>query len=114
MYGPFADSTVYSVLPAVMKHSAVCFALFTGSSIVRTWMRNLYFVRAEPAAELLSLVRYTVSELRVQRLSFMYLQNMNYGDTEYERIKEVMGQMKYELNSVFSLKVSLNVPADDA
>ncbi|KAH9600906.1 Adenylyl cyclase class-3/4/guanylyl cyclase [Trypanosoma melophagium] len=114
LYGPFGDSTVYSVVSALVRHEAVSFGLFTGSSIVRTWSRNLYFVRAEPGAELLALVRYTVSELRVQRISFMYLQNINYGDTEFQRMKEVMGQMNYELNSVFTLKVSMNKPADGA
>ncbi|RNE97249.1 receptor-type adenlyate cyclase [Trypanosoma conorhini] len=84
----------------------------TGSSVVRGWNSNLYFLRAGPAAELLALLRYAVTQLRVLRLGFMYLQGDFYGRTEYEQAQDVMSKMGYEFCGVFTVKTASSGEAD--
>ncbi|RNE97017.1 esag4, partial [Trypanosoma conorhini] len=111
--GVIGDTTFLHTLPAVMRNSLVSFAPFTGSSVVREWNPNVYFVRADPAAELLALLRYAVAELRVLRLGFMYLQGVSFGDREYEQAQHVMSRMGYALSGVFTVKSSVLGGADD-
>ncbi|KEG05292.1 adenylyl cyclase, partial [Trypanosoma grayi] len=72
--GPVGDEMLLKALPALRSSGLISFAPITGSSQVRGWNPNLYFLRPEPAAELLALIRYAVNQLRVLRLGFMYLQ----------------------------------------
>ncbi|RNF06257.1 receptor-type adenylate cyclase, partial [Trypanosoma conorhini] len=54
----FGYASVMKVLPVLPRYGLVSFAPFTGSSVVRGWSPNVYFVRATPTAELLALLRY--------------------------------------------------------
>ncbi|ORC86665.1 putative receptor-type adenylate cyclase, partial [Trypanosoma theileri] len=102
------------VMPAIESHGVVAFAPFTGSSAVRKWSPNVYFTRAERAAEVLALVRYIVNYLLLNRVGFMYLQGVSFGDQSYEQVLRLMSSMGYALSGVFTLKSSLSEPADDA
>ncbi|KAF8295698.1 putative receptor-type adenylate cyclase [Trypanosoma cruzi] len=68
---------------------------------------NFYFLRAEPAAELLALLATPLAHLRVRRLGFMYLQGVSFGDREYAQAQRVMSRMGYELSGVFSVESSV-------
>ncbi|RNE96413.1 adenylyl cyclase, partial [Trypanosoma conorhini] len=102
----FGDASVMEVRSILDDNGLVSFAPFTGSSAVRGWDSNLYFVRASPAAELLTLLRYAVAQLRVLRLGFMYLQGVLLGEEEYEQAKRVMSAMGYEFCGVFTVNSS--------
>ncbi|EKF27103.1 receptor-type adenylate cyclase, putative, partial [Trypanosoma cruzi marinkellei] len=105
--GVIGDTTVANSLPVIMRHGLVSFSPFTSSSLVRGWNPNLYFLRAEPAAELLALLRYALAHLRVRRLGFMYLQGGYFSDREYAQAQRVMLGMGYELSGVFSVEGSV-------
>ncbi|KEG06936.1 receptor-type adenylate cyclase [Trypanosoma grayi] len=111
--GRIGDEALHHLLPALEEHNLVSFAPLTGSSMVRNWNPHLYFVRADPAAELLALLRYAVNELRMWRLGFMYLQNVSFGDSEYTHATELLDDIDYELCCVFALESSLTGSADD-
>ncbi|KEG06740.1 receptor-type adenylate cyclase, partial [Trypanosoma grayi] len=110
----FGDGYLQKALPSLEKHNVVSFAPFTGSHRARGWNRFLYFVRGEPAAELLALIRYTVNFLRVRRLGFMYLKGVSFGDDEYAQTTRVIRMMGYTLCGVFTLNSSLKTPNEDA
>ncbi|ORC86661.1 receptor-type adenylate cyclase, partial [Trypanosoma theileri] len=112
--GPFGDAPLSYAMSAIKKHNLVAFGPLTISSNVRTWDPNLYFVRPDPGAELLAMVRHAIGSLRVRRLGFMYLQGVAYGDLEYVQLLNVLSKIGYELSSVFTVKSSLTVPAEDA
>ncbi|KEG05774.1 putative receptor-type adenylate cyclase, partial [Trypanosoma grayi] len=112
--GPTDDEPLMKALPALKKHKLVSFAPITGSSQVRGWNSSLYFLRPEPAAELLALIRFAVTHLRVHRLGFMYLQGIFFGDTEFNEAKRVLLQIGYKLCGVFTLNGSYTGSADDA
>ncbi|EKF26495.1 receptor-type adenylate cyclase, putative [Trypanosoma cruzi marinkellei] len=96
------DSSIYAVVghcggdlllnikDVLAARNVVAFDPFSGSSLVRGWNPNLYFLRADPAAELLALLRYALAHLRVRRLGFMYLQGVSFGDREYAQAQRVM------------------------
>ncbi|RNE97679.1 receptor-type adenylate cyclase, partial [Trypanosoma conorhini] len=109
----FGDAPVKKVLPVLPRYGLVSFAPFTGSTLVRGWNPNVYFVRADPATELLALLRYAVAELRVLRLGFMYLQGVSFGDREYEQAQSVMSAMGYALSGVFTVKRAAQGGADN-
>ncbi|RNE97225.1 esag4, partial [Trypanosoma rangeli] len=104
----FGDTYLKAVLPVLSRFDLVSFAPFTGSSAVRGWNPNVYFVRANPVAELLALLRYAVTQLRVLRLGFMYLQGGFFGDNEYEQAQRVMSEMGYTFCGVFSVTLLLS------
>ncbi|AAZ11180.1 receptor-type adenylate cyclase GRESAG 4, putative [Trypanosoma brucei brucei TREU927] len=112
--GPLSDSDTLSVLPSLEEEDLVAFAPFTGSDAVRGWSANAYFLHVSPAAELLALLRYAVSQLHLLRIGFMYLQNVHFGDSEYELAVELMSQMGRSLCGVFTLESSFDGEADDA
>ncbi|ORC83523.1 putative receptor-type adenylate cyclase, partial [Trypanosoma theileri] len=111
--GIFGDVALQHVLPAIESHGVVAFAPFTGSSTLRKWNPHLYFTRAEPASELLALIRYAMNSLWVHRLGFMYLQNVSYGDLEFNHAREIIFTLGQNISGVFTVKSSLSEPADD-
>ncbi|EAN78976.1 expression site-associated gene 4 (ESAG4) protein, putative [Trypanosoma brucei brucei TREU927] len=113
VYGPLGDIVTYLALPILMKHNVVAFSPMTGSTFIRQWNPYLYFLRADPAAETLALIRYALCQLRVLRLGFMYLQGVHYGDEEYALTVNVMSQMGYELHGVFTVMSPDGEPAPD-
>ncbi|CCD15924.1 unnamed protein product, partial [Trypanosoma congolense IL3000] len=96
------DDKIMRSLPILKQENLVAFAPITGSSAVRGWNPNLYFIRASPAAELLALVHLSVSHLRLQRLGFAYFQGMFYGDEEHFLILKLMSHMGLQLCGVFT------------
>ncbi|CBH18804.1 expression site-associated gene (ESAG) protein,putative [Trypanosoma brucei gambiense DAL972] len=113
VYGPLGDKSVIYSIPYLVNHSVVALGLMTGSGEVRRWNPYLYFLRADPAAETLALIRYALCQLRVLRLGFMYLQGVHYGDEEYALTVNVMSQMGYELHGVFTVMSPDGEPAPD-
>ncbi|KEG06170.1 putative receptor-type adenylate cyclase, partial [Trypanosoma grayi] len=111
--GPIGAEPLHYSLPALKKHNLVSFAPFSGSSEFRTWNPHLYFVRTDPAAELLALLRYAVDKLRMLRLGFMYLQNMMFGDSEYAHATELLDAIDYKFCGVFTVESSVTGSADD-
>ncbi|PWV12899.1 putative receptor-type adenylate cyclase [Trypanosoma cruzi] len=91
-----------------MRHGLALFAPFTGSSLVRGRNPKFYFLRADPAAELLALLRYALVHLRVRRLGFIYMEGEYFGGTEYELAERAISGMGYELSDVFSVESSVN------
>nr|AEL79573.1 esag4 [Trypanosoma evansi] len=114
VYGPLGDQSVMHSIPHLMNHSVVAFGLMTGSTFIRQWNQYLYFLRADPAAETLVLIRYALCQLRVLRLGFMYLQGVHYGEEEYALTVDVMSRMGYELHGVFTVMSPDGEPAPDA
>ncbi|RNC55919.1 receptor-type adenylate cyclase b, partial [Trypanosoma cruzi] len=110
----FGDTLLRNYLPVITNRKIVSFAPFTGSTLVRQWNQHLYFVRADPLAELFALIRYALSQLRVRRLGFMYLEDVSFGDEEYEATKNVMTRFGYNLSGVFAVKSSLAHEAENS
>ncbi|RNF01263.1 receptor-type adenylate cyclase [Trypanosoma rangeli] len=81
----FGDTYLRAVLPLLRRFDLVAFAPLTAPSAVRGWNPNVYFLRVDPVAELLALVRYAVTELRVLRLGFMYVRGVFFGHRECEQ-----------------------------
>ncbi|KAH8609265.1 Adenylate and Guanylate cyclase catalytic domain [Trypanosoma vivax] len=112
-YGPMGDAQTVKMRSVLKELDVVGFAPFTGSTEVRGWNPHLYFLRPAPAAELATLIRYALAYLRVQRLGFMYLRGVSYGEKEYDLAVEWLAQMDYKLCCVFSVSSSLENPVDD-
>ncbi|RNE95694.1 receptor-type adenylate cyclase [Trypanosoma conorhini] len=102
--GQFGDTPVMKVLSVLPRYDLVAFAPFTRSGAVRGWNRHVYFVRVSPGAEMLTLLRYAVIQLRVLRLGLMYSQGAHFGDSEYEQAQRVMSAMGYKFCGVFTVK----------
>ncbi|CBH10698.1 receptor-type adenylate cyclase GRESAG 4,putative [Trypanosoma brucei gambiense DAL972] len=105
VFGPLTDIETLHALPLLKREDLVAFAPSTGSSIVRGWNPNIYFIRASPTAELIALVRHAVSQLRLLRIGFMYLQNASFGDSEYKHAVELFSHMGRELCGVFTKNI---------
>ncbi|KAF5221423.1 hypothetical protein ECC02_005484 [Trypanosoma cruzi] len=105
--GAIGDTMFANSLTVTMRHGLVLFAPFTGSSLVRGWKPKFYFLRADPAAELLALLCYALAHLRVRRLGFMYMEGEYFGGIEYELAERSMSGMGYELSGVFSVEGSV-------
>nr|CAA09919.2 adenylyl cyclase [Trypanosoma cruzi] len=95
------------VLPLLKKYDLVSFAPFTGSSLLSGWNPNLYLVRAEPAAELLALLRHALANMHVIRVGFMYLQGVSFGDGEYAQAQRMMSERNLTFSGVFSVESSV-------
>ncbi|PBJ69664.1 receptor-type adenylate cyclase [Trypanosoma cruzi cruzi] len=108
------DTTLQYYLPVITNRKIVSFAPFTGSTLVRQWNQHLYFVRADPLAELFALIRYALAQLRVRRLGFMYLEGVSFGDEEYDETKKLMTRFGYNLSGVFAVKSSLTHEAENS
>ncbi|PBJ72393.1 receptor-type adenylate cyclase [Trypanosoma cruzi cruzi] len=108
------DATLHYYLTVIRNREIVSFAPFTGSTVIRGWDPYLYFVRADPLAELFTLIRYALTFLRVRRLGFMYLEGVFFGDYEYEATKNVMTRFGYNLSGVFAVKSSLTHEAESS
>ncbi|EKF26361.1 receptor-type adenlyate cyclase, putative, partial [Trypanosoma cruzi marinkellei] len=106
LVGKQSHEFIQLVLPLLEKYDLVSFVPFTGSSVLRGWYPNLYLVRAEPAAELLALVRYALVKLRVLQLGFMYLQGVNFGDSEYAEAQRVLSKSNLTFSGVFTVDSS--------
>ncbi|RHW71110.1 hypothetical protein DPX39_080053900 [Trypanosoma brucei equiperdum] len=111
--GPVGDETTLHLTSELEKFGIVAFSPFTGSSDVRVWKKSLYFLTASPIAQVLALIRYAVSQLRLQRLGFMYLKGVFYGDKEYKLTLKVMSIMGRKLCGVFELDSSTDGRASD-
>ncbi|EKG04301.1 receptor-type adenylate cyclase, putative, partial [Trypanosoma cruzi] len=108
------DKNLQYYLPVIRNREIVSFAPFTGSTVIRGWDPYLYFVRADPLAELFTLIRYALTFLRVRRLGFMYLEGVSFGDEEYEATKNVMTRFGYNLSGVFAVKSYLTHEAESS
>ncbi|CCD18280.1 receptor-type adenylate cyclase GRESAG 4, putative, (fragment), partial [Trypanosoma vivax Y486] len=114
VFGPMGDVYTIETLSLLSKHNVVALSPFTGSSTVRGWNPYLYFLRTEPAAELASLVRYALTQLRVRRLGFMYLRGVSFGDREYELAVKWLLWMGLDLCGVFSVKTTLYTASENS
>ncbi|RNE97081.1 receptor-type adenylate cyclase [Trypanosoma rangeli] len=76
LVGHCGDQLLQNVKDVLAEHDVVAFAPFTGSGVVRGWNPNVYFLRADPATELLALLRFAVARLRVLRMGFTYPRNI--------------------------------------
>ncbi|CCD17047.1 unnamed protein product [Trypanosoma congolense IL3000] len=100
--GPLSNPSVTRSRELLRKEGLVAFGPVAGSSAVRGWDPNIYFIQTSPAAELLALLRYAVSRLRLRRLGFMYLQGTSFGDGDYKQAVELMSHMGLQLCGVFT------------
>ncbi|CCD19643.1 hypothetical protein, conserved, partial [Trypanosoma vivax Y486] len=112
--GPFGDSNVIEAIPILRRHRIVAFSPYTGSGAVRGWNPNLYFLTADPTGEVIALIRYSLTQLRVKRLGFMYLKGLDFGDKEYVKAVSLMSQMGFQFSSVFALNSSLRQQANNS
>ncbi|AAZ10966.1 receptor-type adenylate cyclase GRESAG 4, putative [Trypanosoma brucei brucei TREU927] len=101
--GPVGDGQALASLPLLERENLVGFAPSTGSNAMRGWNPHVYFLSASPNAELLTLVRYAVSQLRLLRIGFMYLRGISFGDTEYKMTTSLMSSVGRELCGVFTV-----------
>ncbi|XP_018644076.1 receptor-type adenylate cyclase, putative [Schistosoma mansoni] len=112
--GPLNDADALSFMPLLKQENLVTLGPYTGSNSVRGWNPNLYFLFVSPVAELLTLLRFAVTQLRLRRIGFMYLQNVSFGDNEYLLAVELMSHMGRELCGVFTVKSSVTGEADSS
>ncbi|AAZ11035.1 receptor-type adenylate cyclase GRESAG 4, putative [Trypanosoma brucei brucei TREU927] len=112
--GPVGDKNTLGLLKYFKEKNVTSFSPFTGSSKVRSWNPNLYFLTASPAAEMLALLRYAITQLRLHRLGFMYLKDVSYGDDEYKLAVELTTRMDRKLCGVFALKSQIGKESDDS
>ncbi|AAZ11036.1 receptor-type adenylate cyclase GRESAG 4, putative [Trypanosoma brucei brucei TREU927] len=112
--GPVGDQNTLGLLKYFKEKNVTSFSPFTGSSKVRSWNPNLYFLTASPAAEMLALLRYAITQLRLHRLGFMYLKDVSYGDDEYKLAVELTTRMDRKLCGVFALKSQIEKESDDS
>ncbi|CCD21306.1 receptor-type adenylate cyclase GRESAG 4, putative [Trypanosoma vivax Y486] len=101
--GPMTLPNIVAALPLMEKHNLIGIAPFTTSSGLRGWNKHLYFLHADPNAELLALLRYALTQLRVQRLGFMYMTGFDYGEMEYFHAERLLSRIGYEFCCVFVL-----------
>ncbi|KAG8342854.1 hypothetical protein TRVL_06314 [Trypanosoma vivax] len=113
VFGPMGDAYTIDIRAVLKELDIVALSPFTGSSTVRGWNPYLYFLRTEPAAELASLVRYALAQLRVRRLGFMYLRGVSFGDKEYELAVKWLSWMGLQLCGVFSVETTLSKASED-
>ncbi|CCD18993.1 receptor-type adenylate cyclase GRESAG 4, putative [Trypanosoma vivax Y486] len=113
VFGPMGDAYTIGIRAVLKELNVVAFSPFTGSSAVRGWEPHLYFLRTEPAAELASLIRYALAQLRVRRLGFMYLRGVSFGDKEHELAVKWMSWMGHELCGVFSVETTLDKASEN-
>ncbi|CCD15709.1 unnamed protein product, partial [Trypanosoma congolense IL3000] len=117
--GPLGDNITALSIPLLKQHEAVAFAPITGSSETRRWIPELYFLRMDPSTEVLVLIRYALSQLRVLRLGLMHITGSQYGDKEYGVILSVLSRLGFEPSSVFNVprskaSAALDKPFNDA
>ncbi|KEG11169.1 receptor-type adenylate cyclase [Trypanosoma grayi] len=101
-------------LPALQEHQLVALGPYTGSTQVRHWDPNFYFLRTDPMSGLYAHVWYATTYLRVLRLGFMYLTDVVYGDDEYAAAVSLLRGMGYALSGVFRLTGARDWSASDA
>ncbi|CBH11059.1 receptor-type adenylate cyclase GRESAG 4,putative [Trypanosoma brucei gambiense DAL972] len=106
LLGPLSDRDVLAVTPLLEKHNVIAFAPVTGSSGLRKWTPHLYFLGADPVAELIALIYYALSQLRPLRLGLMHLHNTSYGEVQYELTMRLISRMGRDLCGVFALESS--------
>ncbi|KAH8607052.1 Periplasmic binding protein Adenylate and Guanylate cyclase catalytic domain [Trypanosoma vivax] len=111
--GPLGSVHINRFLPLLTKHNVVAFGPISTGILGHEWDPHLYFLSASPAADLLTLIRYAVGHLRVQRLAFMYLRGFAFGDQEYNLTVSVLAHLNREVSGVFDVASSLSVAAAD-
>ncbi|CCD13219.1 unnamed protein product [Trypanosoma congolense IL3000] len=112
--GPMGESDTMNSYATLEENNLVGFAPLTGSPALDIYHPNLYFIRPEMTAEIIALIRYAVSYLRVLRLAFVYIAE-ELGEIElYQQAVEFMAQMGYEFCCVFVVENTKKRPALDA
>ncbi|SCU70499.1 Adenylate and Guanylate cyclase catalytic domain containing protein, putative [Trypanosoma equiperdum] len=112
--GPMGDGQLAASRSFLQKENLVAFAPSTGASSVRGWSPNIYFLRVSPTVELIALMRFAVTHLRLLRIGFMYLQGLTFGDSEYEVAIKLMSHLGRELCGVFTVASSHGKGAADS
>ncbi|AIN97049.2 receptor-type adenylate cyclase [Leishmania panamensis] len=107
--GPYSDTRLAALLssPVIQSSGLMLLGPFTGSSAVRAWNENVYFMRAEPRAELLAIVKHVANTIRGRRTAFMYLTGVDFGEREYEDIVALMTPLGLEPPALYSAPHSM-------
>ncbi|ESL05211.1 hypothetical protein TRSC58_07158 [Trypanosoma rangeli SC58] len=108
----FGDTPREKLFPVLRQFDLVSFAPLNQWGAVAEWNPNVYFLRASPLDEVMTLVRFAVTKRRVLRLGFMYLQDGGFGELEYVHARHVMSGMGYAFCGVFTVKVLSTGKAD--
>nr|CAJ2470475.1 unnamed protein product [Leishmania braziliensis] len=113
--GPYSDTRLAALLssPVIQSSGLMLLGPFTGSSAVRAWNENVYFMRAEPRAELLAIVKHVANTIRGRRTAFMYLTGVDFGEREYEDIVALMTPLGLEPPALYSAPHSMTDSAVD-
>ncbi|GET87570.1 receptor-type adenylate cyclase b [Leishmania tarentolae] len=119
--GPYSDARLYTVmLSRQIENSGLMFlSPFTGSSVVRVWNDNVYFMRAEPRLEIMTMVKHIANTLRVRRTALMYLTSTVSGVNEHEEIVALMRSLSLDPPALYAAPYSttntdVNTAAFDA
>ncbi|TPP55144.1 Adenylate and Guanylate cyclase catalytic domain family protein [Leishmania donovani] len=118
--GPYSDTRLGAVLisPEIQNSGLMFLGPFTGSSSMRVWNENLYFMRAEPRLEIMAMVKHIANTFRARRTAFMYLTGEQYGSFEHKSLVELMTSLSLDPPAVYSASYStstaVNMTAFDA
>ncbi|RHW68775.1 Adenylate and Guanylate cyclase catalytic domain containing protein [Trypanosoma brucei equiperdum] len=103
VFGPMGEGNIRKSYKVLKEHNLVAFAPLTELTESRKFLPNLYFLRPEPSAELVALIRYAVNHMRVLRLGFMYTESLAGAPSAHSRATELMSQLGYELCCLFTV-----------
>ncbi|EAN78678.1 receptor-type adenylate cyclase GRESAG 4, putative [Trypanosoma brucei brucei TREU927] len=101
--GPMGEESSFASYDTLKKHGLVGFAPMTGAAGFETYLPHLYFLRPGFTGELIALIRYAVTYLRVLRLGFTYLEGMMGGTTTYENAVDFLSRMGYTFCCIFTV-----------
>ncbi|CCD15203.1 unnamed protein product, partial [Trypanosoma congolense IL3000] len=111
--GPLGESDTVEAYETLEENDLVGFAPITASSRLLSYRPNLYFLRPERTAELIALIHYAQTHLRVLRLGFMYMDGVNNGNEHYQQAAGFMARMGYRFHGVFAVATGDGSEVDD-
>ncbi|CAJ1987800.1 RAC-B2 / receptor-adenylate cyclase [Leishmania donovani] len=108
--GPYSDTSLGAVLnsPEIRNSGLMFLGPFTGSSSMRVWSENVYFMRAEPRLEIMAMVKHIANTFRARRTALMYLTGEQYGSFEHKSLVELMASLSLDPPAVYSASYSTN------
>ncbi|CAG9572239.1 receptor-type adenylate cyclase b [Leishmania major strain Friedlin] len=118
--GPYSDTRLGALMssPEIQNSGLMFLGPFTGSSAMRVWNENLYFMRAEPRLEIMAMAKHIANTFRARRTAFTYVTGEWFGSFEHKSLVELMASLSLDPPAVYSAPYStstaVNMTAFDA
>ncbi|CAD2221768.1 hypothetical protein AGDE_09695 [Angomonas deanei] len=115
LIGPYSDGRLGALMYSgvLQTNSLVAVSPITGSSAVRVPNDHVYFLRADPLTETLVMIQYITATLNAQRVGYMYLQNLSFGDKEFVTVKQQLASMGRQAPIVYASVDNLATTVDE-